>query len=214
MMRVFPASEVFTRLQARCLQHKSKTKTNPTCQFLFSMNEQAVSPQVRLEVANPPEDSTIRNMPDSSEYKRLYRKAALIKQQGGFKDIKECGAVRRAGPDKAGRPCFVFMPSLLPQGIDIERVVMYGVTLMHAHIVQKNKPYTAVWVCNNIETSQLGYFWFRRTYKMVPTAYRDNLSNVVIIHPGVAVRATLFMLSCVPLHAPRPTPHTPRPTLG
>lgn len=66
---------------------------------------------------------------------------------------------------------------------------------MHESVVASDRPYTIIWVCNNLEASQLGYFWFRRQYKMVPHEFHKNMRCLAIVHPGLTTRMTLLLLS-------------------
>jgi len=132
----------------------------------------------------------------NAEYVRLYRAAHAIASEGGFDHLKRMDVVRRAKvQDKFQRDIFLFFPAHMPEGADLERIVMYAIWLMHDPVVVGNRPYSAVWVCNNLEASQLGYFWFRRTYKMVPHEYHKNMRSLAIVHPGLGVRLTLLLLS-------------------
>ena len=72
---------------------------------------------------------------------------------------------------------------------------------MHDSVVVGDRAYTAVWVCNNLEASQLGYFWFRRQYKMVPHEYHKNMRSLAVVHPGLGVRMTLLLLSYMLKHS-------------
>ena len=54
-----------------------------------------------------------------------------------------------------------------------------------------------MWVCNNEENSQLGYFWFRRQYHMVPHTYKKNMRAVCLVHPSASVRLLVFFLSYI-----------------
>ena len=56
---------------------------------------------------------------------------------------------------------------------------------------------SCVWVCNNEENSQLGYFWFRRQYHMVPHTYKKNMRAVCLVHPSASVRLLVFFLSYI-----------------
>jgi len=153
--------------------------------------------EINVEIAPPREDAAIQRVREThQEYVRLYKQAKAIESESGFGDMKKLGAVRLAKkPDKHGRPIFVFTPGNLPTGVDLERVVMYGILLMHDTVMRDNGEYTALWVCNNLESSQLGYFWFRRTYKMVPYEYRKNMRCLTLLHPGISVRLLLLLLS-------------------
>ena len=103
--------------------------------------------------------------------------------------------VRLAGPDKQGRPVFLFNPANLSRGVDLDRVTMFCLTLMHEPVLVQGKGYGCVWLCNNLCDSQLGFLFFRRTYKMLPRAYRKNMLWLRIVHPAVQVRLILFGLS-------------------
>ena len=101
--------------------------------------------------------------------------------------------VRLAGPDKQGR-CLPVQPRNLSRG-HLDRVTMFCLTLMHELVVVQGKGYGCVWLCNNLYDSQLGFLFFRRTYKMLPRAYRKNMLWLRIVHPAVQVRLILFGLS-------------------
>ena len=72
---------------------------------------------------------------------------------------------------------------------------MYAIHVMHEHVVRERQPYTAFWLCNNLYDSRLGFFWFRRTYRMLPHAYRKMLGAVGVIHLTLQVRAIFFLFS-------------------
>ena len=116
-------------------------------------------------------------------------------------DIERMDVVRKAGIDKEGRDVYIFLPENLPEGVDLERVTMYGVWLMHESVVAQARPYTAVWVCNNVHDSRLGFSWFRRIYKMLPHAYHKQMRCVCVVHPSIQVRLLVFMLSYIVKHS-------------
>ena len=45
--------------------------------------------------------------------------------------------VRRCGVDRDGRAVFLFQPAQLPEGVDLERVTMYAIHVMHEHVVRE-----------------------------------------------------------------------------
>ena len=151
---------------------------------------------VELEVMPAPTDASLDRLEaDHAEYVRLCRRAAEIKATTGFRDIQKMDVVRRTGRDKEGRPVFMFIPGNLERGVDLERVTMYCLTLMHDVVVAQDKPFACVWLCNNLWPSKLGFLFFRRTYNMVPRPYRKNMHWLRIVHPSIQVRLLLFALS-------------------
>ena len=151
---------------------------------------------VELEVMPAPTDASLDRLEaDHAEYVRLCRRAAEIKVTMGFRDIQKMDVVRRAGRDKEGRPVFMFIPGNLERGVDLERVTMFCLTLMHDVVVAQDKPFACVWLCNNLWPSKLGFLFFRRTYNMVPRPYRKNMQWLRIVHPATHVRLLLFALS-------------------
>ena len=152
--------------------------------------------EVTVELPEAPPDPSLADLEASNpEYCRLCRRAAIIAESTGFEDIIAMDCVRRCGVDRDGRAVFLFQPAQLPEGVDLERVTMYAIHVMHEHVVRERQPYTAFWLCNNLYDSRLGFFWFRRTYRMLPHAYRKMLGAVGVIHPTLQVRAIFFLFS-------------------
>lgn len=93
--------------------------------------------------AVPEEPSLERLKTDHAEYLRHYRKARLLQRENGFRDMQRRGAVRLApARDVHERPVFVFTPSKLPESVDLDHVIMYGILLMHDTVFSKDKQYS------------------------------------------------------------------------
>jgi len=133
-------------------------------------------------------------------YAALCRKSAIATAENALTDIAEMDVVRRSGVDKQGRVVFTFFPGHLKEGCDLERVTMYALQLMHQCVVCERKEYTAVWVCNNLLDSRLSFWWFRRTYKMLPHAYHKQMRCLCVVHPTIQVRVLLWLISYVVKH--------------
>jgi hypothetical protein len=147
---------------------------------------------VALDVVPAPPDPLLERLaPTNAAYVSLVQRARTVQREADrrFDDVKALNVVQAQGKDKSGRPVFLFFPGHLPAGFDVERVVMYAVLLMHPAVVERNEPYSAVWMTNNIreDAQSLGYRWFRRQYMMLPDAYRTNLHMVAIVHPTLSV---------------------------
>ena len=150
---------------------------------------------VELQITEPPDPVLDELASTHPTYAALCRQAKILKSTTGLHDIEAMDVVRLAGPDKQGRPVFLFNPANLSRGVDLDRVTMFCLTLMHELVVVQGKGYGCVWLCNNLYDSQLGFLFFRRTYKMLPRAYRKNMLWLRIVHPAVQVRLILFGLS-------------------
>ena len=150
---------------------------------------------VELQITEPPDPVLDELASTHPTYAALCRQAKILKSTTGLHDIEAMDVVRLAGPDKQGRPVFLFNPANLSRGVDLDRVTMFCLTLMHELVVVQGKGYGCVWLCNNLSDSQLGFLFFRRTYKMLPRAYRKNMLWLRIVHPAVQVRLILFGLS-------------------
>ena len=150
---------------------------------------------VELQITEPPDPVLDELASTHPTYAALCRQAKILKSTTGLHDIEAMDVVRLAGPDKQGRPVFLFNPASLSRGVDLDRVTMFCLTLMHELVVVQGKGYGCVWLCNNLYDSQLGFLFFRRTYKMLPRAYRKNMLWLRIVHPAVQVRLILFGLS-------------------
>ena len=156
----------------------------------------ATSSDVELQIADPPSDPALDELASThAAYTALCRQAAILKTTTGFHDMEVMDVVRQAGLDKQGRPVFLFTPGNLSRGADLERVTMFCLTLMHELVVVQGKAFGCVWLCNNLWDSQLGFLFFRRTYKMLPRPYRKNMHWLRIVHPPVQARVLLFALS-------------------
>jgi hypothetical protein len=150
---------------------------------------------VELQITEPP-DPVLNELASTHPiYAALCRQAKILKSTTGLHDIEAMDVVRLAGPDKQGRPVFLFNPANLSRGVDHDRVTMFCLNLMHEPVLVQGKGYGCVWLCNNLCDSQLGFLFFRRTYKMLPRAYRKNMLWLRIVHPAVQVRLILFGLS-------------------
>ena len=150
---------------------------------------------VELQITEPPDPVLNELASTHPTYAALCRQAKILKSTTGLHDIEAMDVVRLAGPDKQGRPVFLFNPANLSRGVDLDRVTMFCLTLMHEPVLVQGKGYGCVWLCNNLCDSQLGFLFFRRTYKMLPRAYRKNMLWLRIVHPAVQVRLILFGLS-------------------
>ena len=150
---------------------------------------------VELQITEPTDPVLDELASTHAAYAALCRQAKILKTTTGLHDIEVMDVVRLAGPDKQGRPVVLFNPANLSRGVDLERVTMFCLTLMHEIVVVQGKAYGCVWLCNNLWDSQLGFRFFRRTYKMLPRAYRKNMHWLRIVHPPVQVRLLLFGLS-------------------
>eukprot|EP00967_Tisochrysis_lutea_P134601 scaffold237886_cov33-Tisochrysis_lutea.AAC.1 len=157
-------------------------------------------PEVRLELPEPADPLLDQLATSHKEYVRLYRAGRVAQRENALGELERLGAVQRAPiNDKEGRPIFVFFPSRLAggeeKGLTLEKVMSHALLLMHDTVVVQDKPYTVIWVTNNLEPDRLGYFWFRSTYKMVPRAYHKNMRSLCIVHPSISTRLMLLMLS-------------------
>lgn len=141
-------------------------------------------------------DSTLEALKTTHPvYADLCKRGRVKAAEAQFDAIEKLDVVRHSGVDKEGRNVFMFFPAHLPEGVDLEDITMYALWLMHDPVVRQSKPYTAVWVCNNELDSRLSFWWFRRTYKMLPKAYHDGMRCLCIVHPSIQVRILLYLLS-------------------
>ena len=125
------------------------------------------------------------------------RRAALAAAEG-FADVEHLDVFRCTGPDKEGRPVFMFIPSHLPADADLERVTLYAFSKMHQTIIVEKRDYTALWLCNNgDDSSQLTLRWFWRTFWETPYEYHERLATFCVVHPSLLVRTRMFFLSYV-----------------
>lgn len=131
------------------------------------------------------------------EYVDTYKRALTLAAENGFRDLERLGIVRAGGLDKDGRDVYLFYPQALQEDTDLELVTMLALHLMHGTVVRQSRPYTVVWVCNNQQDSRLSFWWFRRTYRMLPQAYKKQMRQLCVVHPGVQVRIQLYLLSFV-----------------
>ena len=134
---------------------------------------------------------------EHAEYVELCKRAAVTASEAGFAAAEKMDAVRRAGVDKDGRDVYMFFPGNLPESVDLDNVTLYALWLMHDAVVRQGRPYTAVWVCNNMLDSRLSFWWFRSVYKMLPRAYKKQMRCVCVVRPSIQVRLLLFLLSYV-----------------
>jgi len=118
----------------------------------------------------------------------------------GFSEMQKWDIIRKSGVDKHGRDVYMFLPGNLPEGVDLDKVTIYGLHLMHESVVQQGREYTAVWVCNNLLDSRLSFWWFRRVYKMLPHAYHKQMRCVCLVHPSIQVRILVWLLSYLVKH--------------
>ena len=98
-------------------------------------------------------------------------------------------------PDHHGRATFVFHPARIQPDTDLDLLTTYAVALLHEHVALHDKPYTVVWISDQLGQGRLNFFWFRRIYKMVPPEFHHNMRSLAIVHPTLTVRFTLFCLS-------------------
>uniref|UniRef100_A0A7S4C1W5 CRAL-TRIO domain-containing protein n=1 Tax=Chrysotila carterae TaxID=13221 RepID=A0A7S4C1W5_CHRCT len=164
-----------------------------------STAREANTSALALNIAQQTQDASLQRLSTTNkEYVRLYNRATVLSAEGGFRDIEKLDAIRRAQiKDKFGRDVFMFFPGNLPAGVDLSKVVMYGLLCMHESVVKQNNPYTIVWACNNEndEAQSLSYLWLRRQYYMVPHEYHANMRCLAVVHPRVGVRMMLLLLS-------------------
>lgn len=156
---------------------------------------------VNLSVPAPSDPTWDALAADHPVYVDYCRRAAVLAAEAGLVDMEQLDLVRKAGVDKEGRDVYMFFPGNLPQGVDLDKVTMYVLRLMHDSVVRAERPFTAVWVCNNMLDSQLSFWWFRRTYKMLPHAYKKQMRCLCIVHPSIQVRMLLLLLSYVVKHS-------------
>lgn len=159
----------------------------------------------RVDLQPLPDDPTLADdgalMAECPAYVELARRAAALQADGQFSELAALDVIRRTGPDNQGRPVFMFFPSRLPAGVDLEHVTAFGISLMHDLVARRGKEYTVVWVCNNEVESRLSLGWFRSTYWRTPYAYHKQMRSLCIVHPSVRVRLTLFALSYLTKHS-------------
>ena len=103
-----------------------------------------------------------------------------------------------AETDNGGRPIVIFIPAHLPEGDAdlLERATLYAFAKLHQLVIVEKREYSAMWLCNNRETpSALPLSWWRRTYYATPFCYQTQLHTLMVVHPTIAVRTKLFVLS-------------------
>ena len=156
----------------------------------------------------PPLDSVLAAIDaekSAPDYVAIYKQAQLARARGDLHAVEAMDVLRECGLDTAGRAVFMFIPGNLnldaardgKAAVTLELVTQFCVLKMHDWIVQDDKHYAIIWLCNNIHSSQLSYRFFRRTYKMVPYAFRKNMRSLSVVHPGIKVRMLLFLLSYI-----------------
>ena len=160
----------------------------------------AATPPRILPVADAPLDPSLA--PDSElasecpDYVETVTRALNLAAGEGFADVEALDVFRVAPQaDNDGRPVFIFIPSNLPEddGAMLERATLFVFAAVHRLVVVQGCEFTALWLCNNREdkASQLSWRWWRRTYYSVPYIYHTRLHMLCVVHPSIAVRATL-----------------------
>ncbi|KAL3929589.1 MAG: hypothetical protein SGPRY_001895, partial [Prymnesium sp.] len=157
----------------------------------------AAAPSLSLALPEQTDPSIQQLSSQYPRYAQLCSRAAVKASEAGFAEVEAMDVVRYSGEDKEGRAVFMFLPGNLSEEIDLELVSMYALWLMHDTVVRQGKPYTAVWICNNLLDSRLSFWWFRRTYRMLPHSYHKQMRCLCMVHPSMQVRIILFMLSFV-----------------
>ena len=84
----------------------------------------------------------------------------------------------------------------------LERATLCVFAKLHQLVVVEQREFIVLWICNNRDTpSPLPLSWWRQTYWSVPYIYHERLQTLCVVHPSIAVRAKLFLLSYLPRHS-------------
>ena len=155
-----------------------------------------------VELSDPAVDPTLAGgstlATECPNYVAFVKSATSIAKGEGFADI-EALDVFRVHTLADGRLVLIFLPAHLPVDDErlLERATQYVFARMHQLVIVEQKEYTVLWLCNNDDdnSGNLPLSWWRRTYWHTPYNYQIKLIKLVVVHPAIAVRAKLLVIS-------------------
>jgi hypothetical protein len=128
-------------------------------------------------------DDELAGLEEYQLYCKAYREGA----GKDYNDLRELGAVRRAGNDRHGNPLYLLLPGNLAPDTDLVRLRRYAFQLMAEHRVAA-KPFSLLFVQNNINehAARLSAWFVVSTYRMLPRPFKRNLCMLGVVHPTVS----------------------------
>eukprot|EP00164_Ancoracysta_twista_P000293 GFYU01000410.1.p1 GENE.GFYU01000410.1~~GFYU01000410.1.p1 ORF type:complete len:194 (-),score=37.60 GFYU01000410.1:98-679(-) len=103
-----------------------------------------------------------------------------------FKDFDEMKFFYATSNDRDGTPTFVLELSNLPASqVDLDRVLVYMIKLMHEIVVEKSEDYSLVYFHSNAQKENMPHTtWLRQVHGVLPREYKKGLNTLYVVHPS------------------------------